>query len=226
MSAKILAAALFLSIAAAVAGFAVNRYWLIAVGAAAALLALGAYFYIENIKKKKHHEEKKRLEINQKIRQVNFPVFMNNVKQKYGEIIYKYRLPPQPLMLEGYQYWCCDDYLVILPEWNYYQDLIYQKYKDSYFFESDEKKLFDEMFVVNKRDILYFEKSREHSYTVYHRNSRYERSTPAYSSKKTCISYRKNGLTAEKVLPEAAYDILMQLIPDKAKNIDAIFPGK
>lgn len=228
MNSKLLASLLF-SLTVAAAGIVFKSYFLIVIGVAAAI-SLIAYFYYTKVQQKRAAKSKQneQEEIKEKIKQVNFPVFMNNVKQKYGEIIFKYRLPPNPLTLEKMLYWCCDDFLVIVPEWNYYQELIYQKYKDSCLNETEEKKLFDDLCVINKRDILYFEKSRSYnrsSYSSHGKYKRYEREIPIYNEVKTCISYRKNGFMAEKLLPEAAFDILMQLIPEKAKSVP-VFPGK
>jgi hypothetical protein len=229
LNVKKLIVALVISFTVAVTGFIIESSPLIAVGAAAALISSAVYFYNSIKKRNEKNTHIEQQELKEKIKQVNFPVFMNNVKQKYGEVILKYRLPQKPTTLDNIQYWCCDDFLIFLPEWNYYQDLIYQKYKDSILNENEEKKLLDDICVIHKRDILYFEKSREHHKNTFgiHRSSkRYERAIPLENVLKTCISYRKSGLITEKYLPEAAYDILMELIPDKVKTPGVIFPGK
>jgi hypothetical protein len=224
-----LIAALVLSSAAAAAGIIIDSYILMAVGAVTTFSLIIYYYNRREHKKHIEENERKRADRDYRENQADqFSVFMNNVKQKYGEIIFKYRMPQRPFTLEGLHYWCCDDFLVIIPEWNYYQELISKKYNDSYLNENDEKKLFDDMCVIKKRDIVCFEKSREYNrsaYTGHRKYKRYERSVPLQNETRTCITYRKNSFMSEKVLPESAYDILMELIPDKVKTT-VVFPGK
>jgi hypothetical protein len=198
----------------------INGIILLIIACAAAVLASLIVFYrIRLNEKKSRHEAElsKRQEIFEKIKETNFPVFMNNAKQKYGEIMFRYRLPQNPIIFKGVQYWCCDDFLLILPEWNYYQELIYKKYNKSAMSDLNSDDLFDDMCVINKRDIICFciEKETTTNDNPYYKTKKKEADASILKTNKTVLEYRIKGILTKKDFPEEVFEIFEILIPDK-----------